>query len=465
MDHASGREGRPRRNCFQKQSSYRNLIRTGLQRERTGDYFYVDTLHTPGMRRAVDRRHATRAVLSLGVAVGLFVPLYFVALADTTPFAWDFRAYHHAAELAAAGEPFVGAWAPVGHGRWVYPPVTVFGFLPLAALPLWSAYLVMTGVQVAATLLLAGVTLRAIETTTGRLPRLDRALVVAFFLASTYSVAVLGQGQVDPVVALTLALALAWVHGGRPVAAGAAAGLAAVVKLFPVVIGLYFLRVRSYRAVAAAVVTGVTATLAGVAAVGLRAHREYIALLVHERSRLDELVGGVDPGNSALTLSRPIGALAPGVDPVVYPAIAAVALLPVLAVAYLDVATVVDRAVAVLATFGVALLVSPGSNAHHLFYLYPPLLVVLYATRGHVHRLFAAGTAVLLCPLQPAVVADALAAGGASPAVREAVTEPLAIAVGTASVPLCGVLVVLAGCASHAARRRARPQPAPASGD
>ncbi|MFB6269153.1 MAG: glycosyltransferase family 87 protein [Halobacterium sp.] len=414
---------------------------------------------------AAARRRRTRSVLALGVAVGLFVPVYFALLADTTPLAWDFRAYRHAAVLAAAGDPFVGAWAPVGHGQWVYPPVVVLGFLPYAALPVWPAFVVQVGVGVAASLVVAGVTVTAIERETGRLPCRDRAAVTAFFLASTYSAAVFGQGQVDPVVVLALAAAVCWVHTGRSTAAGVAAGAAALVKLFPVVVGVYFLRVRAYRAVAAATATGVAGLAVGVFAFGVDAHRRYLHLILHERSRLDAFVGGADPDLSALSLARPLGAFAPDLDPALYPLVALAALAPVAALAYVDVTTVADRAAALLATVGVALLVSPGSNAHHVFYLYPPLVVLLYAADGLPHRLLVAGTAVLLCPVQPQVVADVLAVGGASPAVRAALVAPLADALSAVSVPLVGVLVLLAGCAAHALGRRPGAAPTTTFGD
>lgn len=410
------------------------------------------------------RRH-TRGVLYLGILVGLTVPFYFAFLADTTPFAWDFRAYHHAAELALSGRSFVGAWASVGHGRWVYPPVVVAPFVPLGALPLWPAFVLSTGVQVAAALVLGVVTVQAIERSVGRLPRFDRVLVVTFLLASTYSAVVFGQGQIDPVVVLALALAVGWVHAGRPVAAGVAAGLAAVVKLFPVVIGLYFLRLQAYRAVAAAVLTGVATTLVGVLTFGADAHVRYLEFVLHERSRLDLFVGGANPDVSALSLARPIGALAPGLDPAFYPLVAAVALAPLLVATYADVATTADRAAALLATFGVVLLVSPGSNAHHVFYLYPPLLVLLFTADGFTHQILVAGTAILLCPLQPTVLTDALAAGGVNPAVRTAVTDPLADVLAATSVPLWGVLLTLLGSASHATSDRSKSTPTAAPGD
>ncbi|MEE6209880.1 glycosyltransferase family 87 protein [Salarchaeum sp. III] len=406
-------------------------------------------------------RRAVRAVLAFGVLVGLLVPVYFWGLADTTPFAWDFRAYHHAATLALDGRPFVGVSPSVGGGEWVYPPITVVAFYAYTLVSWSAAYLVHATASVLAGLACAGLVLDDLRDRGVALRRTDTALVAAFFTLSTYPMVVLGQGQLGLFVLLALLGAYRALNAGRQRTAGGLLALASAFKLFPLFLLVWFARRRAWRAIAWCLGAATALCAAGVAMFGWSLHAEYVRFIVFERSRVSELAAGMSPNVSALTLQRPLAALLPDAEPVVYTVLAAVFLLPVLGVVYTKAGTQRDRAIAYLGTVVVMLLVSPASNIHHVLYVYVPLVALLYTVRDPVVRAcFLTGTVFLLAPVQPAILADVLSATGAPASVTATVVAASHAVLSVGSLALYGLLVVLGGCIVHAARSRPVGEPA-----
>ncbi|WP_168219905.1 glycosyltransferase family 87 protein [Salarchaeum sp. JOR-1] len=413
------------------------------------------------MTTASRARRAVRAVLAFGVLVGSLVPAYFFLLADTTPFAWDFRAYHHAAALALDGQPFVGVSPPVGGGEWVYPPITVAAFYAYTLVSWSVAYLVHAAASIVAGLACAHFVLGDLRNRGVTLSRTDTALVAAFFTLSTYPMVVLGQGQLGLFVLLALLGAYRALNAGRQRTAGGLLALASAFKLFPLFLLVWFARRRAWRAIAWCLGTVTALCAAGVAAFGWSLHAEYVRFILFERSRVSELAAGMSPNVSALTLQRPLAALLPDVEPVVYTVLAAALLLPVLGIVYTHVGTQRDRAVAYLATLVVLLLVSPASNVHHVLYVYVPLVALLYTVGDPVVRAcFLTGTTLLLAPVQPAILADVLSAAGAPASGTATVVAASHAVLSVGSLALYGLLVVLGGCVVHAARSRPVSEPA-----
>jgi len=394
-----------------------------------------------------------RLGLLVGILAGTAVPAYFLLVARRAPLAWDFRAYRFAAGLARRGRSFVGVSPPVGAGEFVYPPVTVLAFYPFAALPWEAAYLLQgagsLGMAVAGGLLMV----RYLEDQRVGLRTVDSLLVVGFCSASTYPLVVYGQGQVDFLVLLGLTVTYLAHRAGREVLSGAALGVATAFKLFPVVLGLWYLRHRAWRAVAGLVATCTATLAAGVALFGLEMHRTYLRFLLTERSRVDEFEAGMSPDFSGLTLSRPLSNLLPSVDPVLYTPIAVLLLLPVIGLVYARLHTETDRLVAYLATIVAMLVVSPATNAHHVLYLYFPLVPLLYCVDDPaVTRTFAAGMVVLSVPFRPRHLTEALSTLGVPSGAVATVRNVVRPALSVASVPLVGLAVVLLGCVLYRCR-------------
>ncbi|WP_323190357.1 glycosyltransferase family 87 protein [Halostella sp. PRR32] len=393
-----------------------------------------------------------RAVLLAGIVGGTLVPLYYLLLADTTPLAWDFRAYRHAAELFVSGEPFIGASPSVGGGRWVYPPIVVLLFVPFAAFPtLTGAYAAATIVNIGLLVLTARLVIRIVERVRREpLTRVDRLLLTLFIVTNTFSAVVIGQGQIDPLVCVTLAGGFLALESGRETRAGVLFAVAAVIKLFPVVVGAWLLYRRAYRAVAAAVATGVGAIIASFAVFGVETHRRYLHFVLYERSRLETAASGIDPNYSSLTLHRPLSVLFPELSPNAYVAIAVIAFIPVIVVCFMRTVTVIDRLVAFLVTLTASLLVTPATMIHHAVYLLVPLLPLLYGIkRPAIRRTLCIGTLAMLFPVLPAQIDRVLAMADTLDPVRAGVMSVVTPVLTTATVTLYGLLIVVSVCVSY----------------
>lgn len=410
-----------------------------------------------------------RAVLLAGIVSGILLPVYFFRFASTTPLAWDFQAYVRGAELFLAGEHFVGASPATGNGQYVYPPIVVVLFAPYVLAESWvTAFLVQSALNLLLGLVLAVVVVRVIEDRLQRrLKSLDRGLIVGFFLVSTYPMIALGQGQVDHVVAASLVAGFLWTERDQEARGGLAFAFAAVLKLFPALVGIWLLHRRAYRSIAAAVGAGLTALSASLLVFGPETHVRYVRFVLTERSRVSEFQGTMDPNFMALTLNRPLSTLLPTVDPRLYVVVAALLFLPVLWMLYGRTRTFEDRLVASLGTLIAILLVSPASNLNHALYLSVPTVTLAFVLEhGPSRRLILAGLLVTSVPLQPAQLSRLSEVAGVSPAARASLMAVVEPALTFGSVTLYGLVIVVVGCLAHAIRAgRDRPAVDPVGSD
>jgi len=351
---------------------------------------------------------------------------------------------------------------------YVYPPVAVALFVPQAAVGGWrAAFSVQTAVTVLAALGLAALTLRTIEVRRGRLDTLDRVLVAGFCLASAPAVAVLGLGQVDTLVALAVAGSFVALERDRQRLAGVALACAALVKVFPVALGLWLAWRRAWRALAAAVATGLAALALGGLWFGFDAYVRYVDVLA-DRSRVAEFAGTVSPDFFAMSLYRPLSQLLPAVDPHLYGLLALVAVAPAVGFVASRERLFTDRLTTFLAAVAGMLLVSPASNALYVVYAYFPLVCLLYLDPGGRERwLLMAGVAAMSFPVQPAQVGAGLASLGTPVSLSGPVLAVVRPTLTVASVPLLGLSAVLGWCVVRTANLRAAAavDPRPSGGD
>lgn len=400
--------------------------------------------HRSPTNRLLTDLDGRRVVLFACALGGLLVPAYFLAVADTAHLAWDYRAYYTAASAALRGESFVGIHSGLPGVTYVYPPVAVALFLPQAALGGWRvAFAAQTAVNLVAALVLAALVCRTVAARRGSLPAVDRVAVTAFCVGTAPAVAVLGQGQVDLLVAVALAGAFLALERDRQALAGVALAGAALVKVFPAALGLWLVWRRAWRALGAAVLTGLSGLAVGALWFGLDAYRRYLAVLAG-RSRVAAFGGTVSPDFFAMTLFRPLSQALPTVDPHLYAPLAVLAVVPGVALAVGGERTVVDRLATYLVALAALLAASPASNALYVVYLYFPALCLLYIGPARRRGLLLGATAAVALPLQPAPVGAALAAVGAPAPVTTTLTGVLAGALTVASVPLLGLVAVLA---------------------
>jgi hypothetical protein len=406
-------------------------------------------INAPATARGLRRLDFRRILLVASVASGLLVPLYFFTLASTSYLGWDFHAYYAAASAALDGSQFVGIDTGIEGVTYVYPPPSVLVFLPVATAGNWLvAFLFQSAINVGAALGVAALVVHTIERRRARLQTIDRLLIAGCCVGSASVVAAIGLGQVDTLVALSIVSVFLALERGHESAAGSLLGAAALVKLFPAALGVWLLWRRAWRALAAAISTGIVGIGAGAVLFGFESYGRFLTVLA-SRSRLEAFANTVSPNFFAMSLSRPLSHLLPAVPPVTYVLVSVVLVTPVLWSAATSGNTFRDRLATFLAFLTATVVVSPASNATYVLYLYFPLLCLFYLDTNRHKGLLYAGFAAVSFPIQPAQVTTVLAATGVPPAVQQPVSTVAELSLTVVSIPLLGCLSILAWCGTR----------------
>ncbi|MFI5285868.1 MAG: glycosyltransferase family 87 protein [Candidatus Dormibacteria bacterium] len=153
-----------------------------------------------------------------------------------------------------------------------YPPVVGFLVQPLAWIPANAAATLWLWLTIACTA--AAACIAAFTLLPRGWPRIEvAALVTCLFSAATYNY---WHGQMNPVIFLLLALAVhAWVNGHQT-RFGVLIGIAASIKLAPILLIVLVIRRRWWRAAAACAVTVAVGLALGVVTLGIGTLREYV---------------------------------------------------------------------------------------------------------------------------------------------------------------------------------------------
>ena len=405
------------------------------------------------LRQRLHAPNTLRIVLLAGIVGGLLVPMYFFGMAETTYFAWDFRAYYTAAEAALHGQPFVGIETNIPGVSYVYPPISVVLFLPQAAAGGWKvAFALQTLCNVGMALALAALTIHTIEARRARLSSVDRLLIGGFCLGTAPAMAVFGQGQVDMLIALALAGAFVALERDRGGLAGVALAGASLVKVFPVVLGLWLVWRRAWRAVVAAILTGLAGLALGWVWFGLDAYWRYLDVLA-TRSRVAEFAGTVSPDFFAMSLHRPLSQLLPQIEPHLYLPLSVLVVTPSLALVARREHGLTGRLTTYLVAIIAMLLVSPASNALYVVYAYFPILALLYLdAASRAQSLLLAGMATIAFPVQPAQITAALTMAGVPDPLRSHVLFVAREVLTVASLALLGLVTILVWATLRAIR-------------
>lgn len=392
-------------------------------------------------------RRPVRATLAVTIAAGL---AYLVAVPLVRPeqLAVATDVYYHAGRaFLAGGDPY--AVTPPAHPgfRYIYPPLVLLAVLPhaLTGSPA-GAYALQTLVNLATAGALAVMLFRGIEDAGIELTRRDRLLVGGVAVGSVHSIPVLVMGQVNLQLALAIAVGARLLTRGRNGPAGVAFALAAAVKLFPAIVGVWLLRLRAWRAVAAAIVTGIGTIAAGAVLFGPELTRTFFTDVLPAERQSTVFAGGLDPSVMFVSIRRPLGALLPGASAGVLIGLALALLVPAVLASWRDVGEQTGRLVALLATLLATLSYLPLEPFYYVV-LYYPLIVLLYRLEpGRVRRLFLTGTVALsLVVTYPAV--EQLLLLAPLPAETAATLDAAARGVfAVAQPPLIGVVLLLGGC-------------------
>ncbi|MFC7058341.1 glycosyltransferase family 87 protein [Halovenus salina] len=362
----------------------------------------------------------------------------------------DYQAYYFAGRAVVKGEPFVG-WAITDGSfltekAYVYTPVTAPVFSVYGALPRWQFGYVLNVVLLMVVFYLIGrLVLTFLDRHGVELERVDRLLILGFSVFSGHSILGIYRGNVDPIVLLALGVGLLAIERGEGWKGGTLWAATAHFKLFPAFLGVWLLYRRAYRAIAAAVVTGLGLIALGVVFFGIDAHIDFVEFIVNERSREGYFAGGLDPEIQWITLRRPLSqfvSLSGNQLFVVTTALVA----PFVYRVYRHANSELDRTVAFFATMVAMLITIVPSTLNYVVYLYFPLLGLVYMTEDPTaKRLFIAGLILVNLPLYPQhidLIVGALPLG----VVGDAVTTGARAVLTYTSIPLVGFLCILAGC-------------------
>ena len=404
-----------------------------------------------------DDRRPVRATLAITIVAGL-VYLLAVPLLRPQQVGVATDVYYHAGRaLLAGGDPY--AVTPPAHPTFsfIYPPLVLLAFVPhvLTGSAL-GASLLQTLLNLATAGGLAVVLLRALADADVALERRDRLLVGGVVFASVHSIPVLVMGQVNLQLALAVAVGARLLERGREEWAGVAFALAAAVKLFPAVVGLWLLRQRAWRAVGAAVATGLGTIVAGAAMFGPGPTRTFFTEVVPGERQAESCAGGLDPSAMFVTVRRPLAALFPGLGGDGLALLALALLVPVVIAAWRDVTTAVGRLLALLATLLGVLVYLPLEPFYYAL-LYYPLVVALYRVEpGRSRRLLLSGTVALSLVVSYPSVEQLLVVLPLAPETTTTLDAVAREVFSVAQPPLVGVVLLLAGCVSWHHERATR---------
>ncbi|WP_423750796.1 glycosyltransferase family 87 protein [Salinirarus marinus] len=401
-----------------------------------------------------------RLVLFVGLLLGLAYLGYTFALKPS--FGVNFRVYRAAAAAALQGGDVYSAVPPglPSQYTYLYPPVTVLFFLPFVLAPDWqTGYAVVTLVSLLACALLAHLLVVVIERRRDALlPLLDRLLIYGYVVGSSLSLPSLVYGNVNLLLALLVAVAVAALEYEAETAravldethetlAGVALGVAALVKVFPALFGAWWLRTRADRPLGAMVATGVVGLVVGLAVFGVDTTRQFFTTVLTTRLEPGLFAGGLPPGEPYVTIRRPLAAL--GVPPGRLGAVAAAVLAVPVLLLYRGPLVDHDRLVAILGTLAAVIVFVP-SLPLYLVFLYYPLVPLLYLVEARPARtLLLLGGAVINFAFQFDDVQTLLSFAPLPTVVRDALTAGARAVLSVATPPLWGVTLLLLGCLAY----------------
>lgn len=338
------------------------------------------------------RRTLARTVLGAGTLFGLAYLAYTLA-ANPDAFGLNFAVYRETAANLWAGEAIYGR-TPVGGTDFTYryPPILLLWFSAYLLLSPLLGYLIHVAGTLAVGTVLGYLLCSETERHGVDLARVDRVLTVGFVTVGSYVAPSLAYGNINHHVGLAVAAGLVWLSTGAQTRSGAALAVAALPKVFPAGVGVWLLHRRAWRALAAAVATGVVGLAAGALLFGPARSRRYVTAELLPRASTDSFAGGLASASELVSLRRPLSVLLPGAGETALALLALAVVAPVVAYCYRGGTGATGQLVGIFVTLAGLLVVLPSFSLYWAILFYPlvPLLYVLPAPAG---SLFVAGAA------------------------------------------------------------------------
>ena len=240
---------------------------------------------TPSLRRSpapVDAGRVVRAVLTVAAAAALAAAVWdFVVLPLQDRFAGQFEDFAQYAKGIAAMTHGASPYSTFDGSSIVmqgfdYPPFAAVLMRPLGGLD--AHWMAIAWLWLSLVALIAGAVIVALELLPGSWPRVQLGVIAALtFPPATYN---LWHGQVNAIIFLLLALALREWMRGRHTRCAVIVGVAAGIKIVPVVLLLLLLRRDRVRALLAGIGTIAATVAVGLVVLGTAVTQQFITAVV-----------------------------------------------------------------------------------------------------------------------------------------------------------------------------------------
>ncbi len=403
-----------------------------------------ESASNPASKEVEPARRGTRLVLLLGILSGV-IAVVATPFIGPDQFMLASDVYYYAADALLSGGDIYEVTPPDRPGYYyIYPPVVVFAFVPYALLGSPElAYTVQTALNGALAVGIAALLWRALLRRNISLELVDKLLLVAFVFVSAHSAITVINGQVNIWLAFAIAVGLDALDRERATLAGFAFATAALVKVFPAVLGLWLLRTRALRGVASAIGLGVAGLLVGLLALGPDVSLTYFTEVL--TGRYDGFDGAPDPTQTRDGAQRQVAAIL-GIGPPYVTPIAAAILAPILGYLYLDIETDTQQQAAVLGTLLITLLFFPLQRLYMVLFVFP-LLVLLYTLpAGRPRTVLVAGTLVSFLRIDFPLVEMAISSVPVPETIEAVLLSAAESFFQIVLPPTLGLWLMLAGC-------------------
>lgn len=339
------------------------------------------------------RRRLTRVVLGVGTLFGLGY-LAYTLFADPAALGINFDVYRGAVANLWAGNAIYGH-SPVADPAFTYryPPILLVWFsVYLLVSPLVGYLLHVVGTLLVG-VVLGRVVYRATEQHGVALTTVDRLLVIGFVTVGSYVAPSLAYGNINHHIGLAMAAGLVWLSANQQLRAGATLALSALPKVFPAAIGVWLLRQRAWRAIAAALATGIGALAAGAVLFDPSRTYRYVTTELLPRASSGSFSGGLPASSELVSLRRPLSVVFPSASESVLALLALGIVAPIVAYCYREQVGSRGRLVSLFVTLAGLLIVLPSFSLYWSILVYP-LVALLYVLDSPAGELFVVGALV-----------------------------------------------------------------------
>lgn len=212
-----------------------------------------------------------KTALIIFFLVGTIQPLYSLSKILLYGGLFDLGFYRQAGQLFLSGKSIYSL------GNMGYPPTSLFIFIPVAFLPVFSGQIIWSIFSFSCLLVSFIFSVKSLNL---KLSKNDILLLSPLTLMAFPVKWTFGLGQINNFILLLLVLAFFFFKKGKERMSGVILGLAISFKITPVYLLLFFLTQRKFKVILAAVLTGITAFAISGFTFGFGLIKEYFFLVV-----------------------------------------------------------------------------------------------------------------------------------------------------------------------------------------